>query len=315
MTTSQPLTIISNNNIEISSKTYNTSSYNSDNNSSILSTTTTTINNVVVNDNNHHHTDLTTLQTIKVESCTKEFFSKHCNESYPMYKMPRGSCLIINVYNINGMQRRWSNLDIIILNQLFTKLFFDVTIYTDLDGHDLSAKNFMEILKSFAQSSKHLNAQSCILCLMSHGEEGSLTAQDGGKIYLDQVYNLFSNINCPNLAGKPKLFFIQCCRDDPVLGPVDDPGCQIDLEPIIFDEEDECDSLNHLPTMSDMLIGFPSQKGYTAFRKPHVGSWYMNALVDIFSKHAKDTDLCSMLNMVNGCVAKEVTNKGKKTNS
>ena len=61
-----------------------------------------------------------------------------------------------------------------------------------------------------------------------------------------------------------------------------------------------------------MLIAFPSQKGFTAFRKPHVGSWYMNALVDILSKHAKDTDLCSMLNMVNGCVSREVTNKGKK---
>lgn len=38
----------------------------------------------------------------------------------------------------------------------------------------------------------------------------------------------------------------------------------------------------------------------------------MNALVDIISQHAKDTDLCSMLNMVNGCVSREVTNKGKK---
>jgi hypothetical protein len=52
--------------------------------------------------------------------------------------------------------------------------------------------------------------------------------------------------------------------------------------------------------------------GFTAFRKPHVGSWYMNALVDTLARHAKDTDLCSMLNMVNGCVSREVTNKGKK---
>ena len=38
----------------------------------------------------------------------------------------------------------------------------------------------------------------------------------------------------------------------------------------------------------------------------------MNALVDIFARHAKDTDLCSMLNIVNGCVSREITNKGKK---
>jgi len=42
---------------------------------------------------------------------------------------------------------------------------------------------------------------------MSHGEEGSLTVQDGKKIYHDHVFDLFSNVNCPNLAGKPKLFF------------------------------------------------------------------------------------------------------------
>ncbi|CAF3516554.1 unnamed protein product, partial [Rotaria socialis] len=50
----------------------------------------------------------------------------------------------------------------------------------------------------------------------------------------------------------------------------------------------------------------------TAFRKPHVGSWYKNVLVDVLARHAKDTDLCSMLNMVNGCVSREVKNKGKK---
>ena len=38
----------------------------------------------------------------------------------------------------------------------------------------------------------------------------------------------------------------------------------------------------------------------------------MNALVDVLARHAKDTDLCAMLNMVNGCVSREVTNKGKK---
>ncbi|CAF1502996.1 unnamed protein product [Didymodactylos carnosus] len=299
-------------------------SYTSDNNSAVelLSVDNPT--------NQNRQIDFTSnygVRPIKVEPCTKEFFSMHKNEAYPMYKMPRGQCLIINVYQINGTARRWSNLDTALLNELFKQLFFEITIYTDLKGHDLRAKNFMEILRQFAQSSKHINSQCCVLCLMSHGEEGSLTAQDGGKIYLEKIFDLFSNVNCPNLAGKPKLFFIQCCRDNPVLGPVDDPGCYVDLEPTIFDdiydytndsiEEDECDSINHLPTRSDMLIGFPSQKGYTAFRKPNVGSWYMNALVDIFSKHSKDTDLCSMMNMVidkniNGCITQEATNKGKK---
>ena len=45
--------------------------------------------------------------------------------------------------------------------------------------------------------------------------------------------------------------------------------------------------LNHVPSLSDMLIGFPTQKGFIAYRKPEIGSWYMNAIVQVFSKHAK----------------------------
>ncbi|CAF3688431.1 unnamed protein product [Adineta steineri] len=296
------------------------SCYSSDTNATVsvvqryLTTTTTT--NVISSTTRIQNS----IPNIKVESCTKEFLAKNFNDAYPMFKNPRGQCLIINVYNINGAVRRWSDLDVKLLSDLFRQLYFNVIVYSDFNGDDLRAENFKKILKQFSQSKEHANAQCSIICLMSHGEEGSLTVQDGNKIYHDHVFDLFSNVNCPHLAGKPKLFFIQCCRDDPGVGPVDDAGCHVQIpsntsfDDLVFDDDDECDSMqrHHLPTMTDMLIAFPSQKGFTAFRKPHVGSWYMNALVDILARHAKDTDLCSMLNMVNGCVSREVTNKGKK---
>jgi uncharacterized protein YejL (UPF0352 family) len=68
----------------------------------------------------------------------------------------------------------------------------------------------------------------------------------------------------------------------------------------------------HIPSLCDMLIGFPTQKGFIAYRKPEIGSWYMNAIVQVFSKHSCDTDLCAMLNMVNSMISNEVTNMGKK---
>ena len=61
-----------------------------------------------------------------------------------------------------------------------------------------------------------------------------------------------------------------------------------------------------------MLIGYPTQKGFIAYRKPEIGSWYMNAIVCVFSERARDTDLCAMLNMVNAMISGEVTNTGKK---
>ena len=68
----------------------------------------------------------------------------------------------------------------------------------------------------------------------------------------------------------------------------------------------------HIPTFCDMLIGYPTQRGFIAYRKPEIGSWYMNAIVQVLSKHAHDTDLCAMLNMVNSLICNEVTNTGKK---
>lgn len=67
---------------------------------------------------------------------------------------------------------------------------------------------------------------------------------------------------------KKKLFFFSIYLD-PGVGPVDDPGCHVPIpsntsfDDLIFDDDDECDSMHrqHLPTMSDMLIAFPSQKG------------------------------------------------------
>jgi hypothetical protein len=55
---------------------------------------------------------------------------------------------------------------------------------------------------------------------------------------------------------------------DPGVGPVDDSGCHVTVpsntsfDDLVF-EDDECDSSQrlHLPTMTDMLIAFPSQKG------------------------------------------------------
>ena len=68
----------------------------------------------------------------------------------------------------------------------------------------------------------------------------------------------------------------------------------------------------HVPTLCDILVGYPTQRGYIAYRKPEVGSWYMNAIVQVFSKHACDTDICALLNMVNSEISNEVTNTGKK---
>ncbi len=66
-----------------------------------------------------------------------------------MHKNPRGQCLIINIYQINGMPpRRWSDRDTEALRQLFEQLLFQVTVYTD-STHDLTCEVWYIILKEY----------------------------------------------------------------------------------------------------------------------------------------------------------------------
>lgn len=46
----------------------------------------------------------------------------------------------------------------------------------------------MKILKQFSQMKEHATGQCCVVCLMSHGEEGSLTVQDGRKVSLLDLF-------------------------------------------------------------------------------------------------------------------------------
>ena len=77
------------------------------------------------------------------------------------------------------------------------------------------------------------------------------------------------------VKGENKLLLLLFSfNSDPGVGPVDDAGCHVQLpsttafDDLVFDDDDdECDSMqrHHLPTMSDLLIAFPSQKGICFF--------------------------------------------------
>lgn len=69
-----------------------------------------------------------------------------------MYKNPRGLCLIVNIYQIEGMPpRRWSDRDAEALRQLFEQLLFNVQIFTDFT-HDLNSEVNTLILFIYSSS-------------------------------------------------------------------------------------------------------------------------------------------------------------------
>ncbi|XP_071145023.1 caspase-2-like [Mytilus edulis] len=237
---------------------------------------------------------------VRVEPSTRQFYIEHYKKSYRMTRIPRGNALIVNVNEVEGKPpRRGTNIDRDNLYHLFSQLHFDVSIYNDIDG--LTAKEIAIKLQKFSELPDHQNADACVVCLLSHGEEGYIFGTDGRKIFLDNIMSLFENGHCKDLRGKPKIFIIQACRgealDSGVVGKM-------------YGEEHDGSPCKpyQLPTMSDMLICFPTQTGHYAWRNKDRGSWYIEALVQVFMKFARTEDVCTMLNRVNSVISRKLSN-------
>lgn len=59
------------------------------------------------------------------------------------------------------------------------------------------------------QRQKEADCFVCVIC--SHGLSGGIVCVDDETIPLDEITSYFDAKNCPNLKGKPKVFFIQAC--------------------------------------------------------------------------------------------------------
>lgn len=250
---------------------------------------------------------------IDVRLSTLEFYHSKKNESYPMNRRCRGRCVIINIYNPNGGgydrsdvgYRSGAEQDEIILTKLFTELRFSVEIHRNLTA--LAMTNLMsEIVVD-----PHLSEdQSFVLIVMSHGSielrDGVLSevvyASDNRAIVTSQLLEPLAR--CKALAGKPKLAFFQACRgDDFDHGFTQTDGItETDSRP--DKDEDETDAMpSHVVSLQDFIIGFPTQRGFRSFRNTKIGSWYINAIVQVFSEHACTMDVSAMLRKVNGIVS------------
>ena len=57
----------------------------------------------------------------------------------------------------------------------------------------------------------HSDNDCVLIALMSHGDDGVLYAKDQ-QYKPERLWSHFTSDQCPTLAGKPKLFFIQVCH-------------------------------------------------------------------------------------------------------
>lgn len=128
-------------------------------------------------------------------------------EVYRMERKPRGMCIIINNEQTGGNsnQKEAANNDAHNMKSLFTELGFNVT-----EKINLTAGGILLELVIASDTEELENADCLVVVLISSGNKDVIRGTDGEELYLRrQVYPLFNEVNCPDLQGKPKLFFVQ----------------------------------------------------------------------------------------------------------
>lgn len=251
-----------------------------------------------------------------VYPCSHEFYLSHFEQSYKMNSSPRGRGLVISNLAFDPLVapeldlRKGGEVDEEVLRKVLTELDYMVTVQRNLTAQDMRA-----CIESFSRQPEHRTADSCVLCLLSHGVEGAVYGTDGQLLPLDWVFETFDNAHCPLLQNKPKMFFIQACRGEDMdcgVEQTDGPTrtCSPSCEQLDAGREGQGDANLRqrdelgrprikLPQRSDMICGFASLKGTAAMRNTKRGSWFIQDLNTVLRLRAKDTHLADMLVQVN----------------
>ncbi|MBN3308485.1 CASP2 protein, partial [Amia calva] len=243
-----------------------------------------------------------------VSVCTEDFYLSHSAQSYRMCSRPRGPALVISNVTFDPKipdldRRAGGEVDEETLSLLFTELDFTVQVQRNLTAEEMRSS-----LLRFSQKALLRRADACVVCLLSHGVEGSVYGTDGQLVELDWLFQVFDNAHCPQLQNKPKMFFIQACRGEDTDSGVDQrdgegegertasPGCEQ------RDAAKEPELTVRLPQRSDMICAYASLKGTAAMRNTKRGSWFIQDLNTVFRQRARDRHVADLLVEVNRCI-------------
>lgn len=208
------------------------------------------------------------------------------NYRYSLSYNSIGHCIIINNKNFHkstGMnQRNGTDVDAANAMKTFGKLGYKVKVF-----NDQTVDQIKKLLTGVARDD-HSRCASFVCVLLSHGDEGVFFGTDGA-LELKALTSLFRGDRCISLVGKPKLFFIQACR-----GTELDPG---------IDTDSGTEDSMKIPVEADFLYAYSTAPGYYSWRNTQTGSWFMQSLCELLSKHGPQLELMQILTRVNHKVA------------
>ncbi|XP_069832662.1 caspase-3-like [Dendropsophus ebraccatus] len=214
------------------------------------------------------------------------------NMDYP----EKGLCLIINMENFaSGLglkPRKGTSIDEKAVEDVFKAIGF--TIQTEKDK---TSEDIYNIMVKVAEDDH--SKRSCFVCvIMSHGEEGTFYGFDK-EITEAKLFTLFNGENCPSLAGKPKLFFLQKCR-----------GKSVDAGVTLHTGSEG--SGTTIPIEADFLYHYAAPSGYVSYRR-NDGSWFIQSLCKMLERYWNNKELLHILTLVNHKVAYEYNSTDERS--
>ncbi|NXK47718.1 CASPA protein, partial [Chauna torquata] len=254
------------------------------------------------------HTTIT--QVLKKFSEFVSFFFSFLQKmsSYKMDGPQRGFCLVINNVKFDGVlqERKGSYKDAGELERVFTWLGLDVKTYTDLTSGQIK-----ELMQTWQHLKDHKDRDCFICCILSHGESGAIYGKDGELVSIRMIMSHFTAKQCPQLAEKPKLFFIQACQGKEIQRPVYvEPDARI---PDFSSTQHSVSPSESIPEEADFLLGMATIDGYASFRHVQQGAWYIQALCSKLQLLVpRGEDILSILTEVNEDVGRRVDRCGTK---
>ncbi|NXE91839.1 CASPA protein, partial [Menura novaehollandiae] len=246
--------------------------------------------------------------TSKIADSSYSFFFSFLQNmtSYKMDGPHRGFCLVINNVNFNNSERQGSYKDAEQLERVFTWLGLDVRTYTDLKSGDI-----INLMQTWQRLQDHKDRNCFICCILSHGESGAIYGTDEKLVSIRMIMSQFTAKQCPQLAAKPKLFFIQACQGKNIQRPV---YVEADARiPDLSSMQQSFSLCESIPEEADFLLGMATVDGYVSFRHIEQGTWYIQALCSKLQLLVpRGEDILSILTEVNEDVARRVNRSGTK---
>ncbi|XP_048742245.2 caspase-2-like [Ostrea edulis] len=205
---------------------------------------------------------------------------------------PKQTGYVLVVYF--SRNRDWADIDVNnIKGFMESKLKFECDVVKDPTKGELT-----EVLESTSRHlNDHANAYYCFtFFLMGHGSQFGVRTADKGKkkmtITVEEILNYFKNDKVSNFTGKPKVFFLQCCRGELHQDTVVQP-----------DSDDEDSDKLRVPADGDILIAHATTEGYKAYRYKDFGSIFIYNCIKTFETNYTTTHLEEMLIDVKAVIA------------